>query len=252
MLFHEMTAHALRNVDRENTLVILPIAACEQHGPHLPTGTDTIICTAVAEAVEQRLPEKTLLTPTMWLGASQHHLPFGATLTAKLDTYISMLCEMAEPLLEDGYKRLLILNGHGGNIDPMKVALRRLQPRYPDRQLAAAAYWQIAEAALGEIMEGDRKVMGHACEAETSLVWAVRPELVQTEAIPEAAPLAADQVNGAYVCLDMQQLTSTGVAGYPRLASPEKGRRMLEAIADEVAKTIEQLLTIHEKPQAST
>src|SRR5262245_41880262 len=133
-----MTAPQLRQVPRDTTVILAPIAACEQHSDHLPTFTDTILVTSVAEGVEQRLPQQVLLLPTLWLGASSHHLRFGGTLSAEVDTHITMLCDLLEPLLQDGYRRLLVLNGHGGNIDTMQVALRRLQPRYRDRILGAA------------------------------------------------------------------------------------------------------------------
>src|SRR6516162_5150969 len=145
MRFAELTWPELRDVPRDRTLVLAPIAACEQHSLHLPTFTDTLLVTAVAEGVERRLPDKVLLLPTQWFGASAHHLRFGATLSADVDTHIDVLCDLIRPLLEDGYQRVMFLNGHGGNIDTMQVALRRLQPRFRDRQLTAASYWDLAE-----------------------------------------------------------------------------------------------------------
>src|SRR5881392_3904321 len=105
-----MTFPRLRAVSRDGTLVLAPIAACEQHSLHLPTFTDTILVTAVAEGVEQRLADRVVLLPTMWLGASSHHLRFGGTLSAEVDTHIDLLCDLLRPLLDDGYQRLLILN----------------------------------------------------------------------------------------------------------------------------------------------
>src|SRR6516165_9550193 len=99
MRFHEMTFPQLRQVPRDRALVLAPIAACEQHSRHLPTYTDTILVTAVAEGVEARLPQQVLLLPTLWFGASHHHLRFGATLSAEVDTHIAMLCELLMPLL---------------------------------------------------------------------------------------------------------------------------------------------------------
>src|SRR5262249_54841527 len=155
--FHEMTWPLLRQVPRAGSVVLAPIAACEQHSRHLPTYTDTILVTAVAEAVEERLPKQVLLLPTLWFRASGHHLRFGATLSAQVDTHITMLCDLLVPLLEDGYQRVLVLNGHGGNIDTMHVALRRLQPRYRDRLITAASYWQLAEKELASLAEGPKK-----------------------------------------------------------------------------------------------
>src|SRR5438477_8916928 len=143
-----MTFPELRRVPRDTTIVLAPIAACEQHSHHLATFTDTVLVTGVAEGVEQRMPEPVLLLPTLWLGASSHHLRFGATLSAEVDTHITLLCDLLVPLLDDGYQRVLLLNGHGGNIDTMHVALRRLQFRYRDRLLTGASYWEIAEKEI--------------------------------------------------------------------------------------------------------
>src|SRR5204863_5982930 len=85
MRFHEMTFPELRQVPRDLTVIVAPIAACEQHSRHLAVYTDTVLCTGVAEGVEQRMPKQVLLLPTLWLGASHHHLRFGATLSVDVD-----------------------------------------------------------------------------------------------------------------------------------------------------------------------
>src|SRR5262245_19348780 len=121
MRFQDLTWPLLRRVPRDRTVVVAPVAACEQHSLHLPTWTDTLLVTAVGEDVERRLPDEVLLLPTLWLGASSHHLRFGATLSAEVDTHVAVLCDLLTPLLEDGYQRLLILNGHGGNIDTLHM-----------------------------------------------------------------------------------------------------------------------------------
>jgi creatinine amidohydrolase len=242
MRFHEMTFPQLRQVPRDRTVVLAPIAACEQHSRHLPTFTDTILVTGVAEGVEARLPEQVLLLPTQWLGASHHHLRFGATLSAEVDTHVAMLCELLLPLLDDGYQRLLILNGHGGNIDTMHVALRRLQTRYRDRILAAASYWDLADKELANLAEGPRKSMGHACEFETSMVLALRPELVRRDEIKDDPPRDDPGLRGLYLAEDMYQRTDHGAVGYPELASAEKGRRFLQAAIERTAEVVGGLL----------
>ncbi len=242
MRFHELTWPRLRQVPRDTTVVVAPIAACEQHSRHLPTITDTLLVTAVAEGLEQRLPEQVLLLPTQWLGASAHHLRFGATLSAEVDTHIDLVCDLLRPLLDDGYQRVLLLNGHGGNIDTMQVALRRLQTRYPDRQLSAGSYWDLAEKELAALAEGPRKVMGHACEFETSMVLALRPELVRREEIKDDPPKAEPALRGLYVAEDMKQRTDHGAVGYPERASAEKGRAFLAAAIERSVEVVQALL----------
>lgn len=242
MRFAEMTWPLLRKVKRESVVVMAPIAACEQHSRHLPTFTDTLLVTAVAEGVESRLPAQVLLLPTLWLGASSHHLRFGATLSAEVDTHITILCDLLTPLLDDGYQRLLILNGHGGNIDTMHVALRLLQDEFKDRQLTAASYWELAEKELAELAEGARKSMGHACEFETSMIMALRPELVQRKEIKDDPPPTEPALRGLYIAEDMHQRTKRGAVGYPKLATAEKGQAFLQAAIDRTAEVVEALL----------
>ena len=244
MKFHELTAPQLAAVDRDQTVVLLPIAAVEQHGPHLPVGTDTIICGAVAEAVEAANPESVLLLPVNWLGASAHHLRFGGTMTAELDTYIATLCEMARQPLAQGHKRILFLNGHGGNVDPMRVALRELQLEFPETLLSGASYWAIAAEVIAEGLEGKDKAVGHACEFETSMIQHLRPELVVDDERHDASNWIKDGPEGLFVSLDMKQKTQDGMGctGRPDLATPEKGAAFFRGIVERVGVAIEALL----------
>src|SRR5262249_35286015 len=182
------------------------------------------------------------LLPTLWFGASAHHLRFGATLSAEVDTHIEMLCDLLTPLLDDGYQRVLVLNGHGGNIDTMQVALRLLQPDYRDHVLTAASYWDLPAKELAALAEGPRKNMGHACEFETSMMLALRPELVRREAIRNDPPREDAALRGLYVAEDMFQRTDHGAVGFPELATAEKGQRFLAAAVERTAEVVQALL----------
>ncbi len=160
MRFAEMTAPEIGRLDRETTLVVAPIAACEQHSRHLPVFTDSILGGAVADGLDAALPGRILLLPVLWIGASEHHLPFGGTLTATLPTYETLLVELLAPLLRNGFRRVLILNGHGGNIDPLRVALRRLDVMFPTATLAGAAYWDLAATEIADLCRGPGRAWG--------------------------------------------------------------------------------------------
>ena len=242
MKFAEMTAPRLRALSKEDTLFVLPIAALEQHGPHMPTGTDVMICDAIAEAVEQRHAENMVLLPTLWLGASAHHLRFGATATADLDTYIETLCEIARPLLKDGYRRFMLLNGHGGNTDPLRVALRQLQQEFPTALLSGAPYWSIAGEVIADNLDGDHKFVGHACEFETSMIMHLRPELVNHDELRDAGDLGADDIEGLFLPRDMKHRTKEGCTGRPDLATAEKGATMFAGIVDRVSTAVQAVL----------
>ena len=242
MKFNELTAPELRAIDHESVLVLAPIASCEQHSRHLATFTDSVLVGAVAEGVERNLPESVVLLPVLWFGASDHHLPFGATLTASVDTHVQILVELLQPLLDDGYRRILVLNGHGGNIDTLHVALRRLQPRYKQALLTGASYWEIAQDDIARICEGPRKHMGHACEIETSMMMHLRPDLVRTGQIEDDPDRLPSALSGLFVAHDMRQRTDHGCVGYPEKATAEKGRRFLDAIVSRVTRAARAIL----------
>jgi len=244
MKFAEMTAPAIRRVDKNQTVVIAPIAAIEQHSRHLPVNTDTVLVTAVAEGVEQNLPQNVLLLPTQWLGASDHHLPFGGTLTATLPTHELMLMEILKPLLHEGFGRVMLLNGHGGNIDPLHMALRRLDREFPGAILTGAAYWELAAAELAACCTGPRTSMGHACELETSMMLALRPELVQTEEIVDDPDLTPESVGSIFWARDFGRRTDHGAVGFPSFATAEKGQRMLSAAIGAVTRLSQALLEL--------
>ncbi len=248
MRFHEMTAPEIAEVPRDDSLVLVPIAACEQHSKHLATFTDTILVTAVAEGVEEHLNQQVLLTPTLWLGASSHHLRFGGTLSAEVDTHISILCDLIQPILNDGFERLMILNGHGGNVDTMQAALRMLQTEYYDRQLSAASYWALAKEELGALATGPKKEMGHACEFETAMMMAVRPDLVREDLRKDDPPKEETTLRGLYLAEDMKQRTREGAVGYPEKATAEMGRKFLDAA---IRRTTEVVKALVEKPLPS-
>jgi creatinine amidohydrolase len=240
-----MTAPELRNVSRSASVVIAPIAACEQHSRHLAVWTDTVLVSAVAAGVEERLPLEVLLLPTQWMGASAHHLRFGGTLSAEVDTHVQILVDLLTPLLDDGYERLLVLNGHGGNTDTMQMALRKLRPRYPQRHVTAASYWDLAARELAGLAEGPRKVMGHACEFETSMMLHLRPDLVRSDQIADDPPNDDPALRGLFTGEDMFQRTDHGAVGYPKRASAVKGQAFLEAA---VGRTVEVVRALLQRP----
>jgi creatinine amidohydrolase len=242
MKLEEMTWPEVAALDRDRTLVVAPIASCEQHSRHLPTYTDSILCGAVAAGVEANLSNQVLLLPVLWLGASDHHLPFGATLTVTVDTHITMLVELLTPLLDDGFKRILILNGHGGNIDTLHVALRRLQPGYPNCLLTGASYWELAEPEIAAIATGDRKAVGHACEIETAMVMHFRSNLVRPHEIQDDHQTSPGIWRGLFIAQDMSQRTKQGCVGYPSRATAELGRKFAEVIVARVTEVCQSVL----------
>jgi len=245
MKLAELTWPEVEKLDRD-IMVVYPIAALEQHSRHLPFFTDSILCAAVADRLESGLRDDVLLLPLQWLGASEHHLGMAGTLTATAETHLKIISEPLLCLLKAGFKRVLVVNGHGGNIDGLHLALRQLAVEFPTAILGGASYWDLAAKEIASILEGDLKHVGHACEFETSLMLHLRPELVRESEIADDALLnTSDALRHVYVPLDMKRQTRHGGTGFPSRATVEKGKLLLDII---IAKGIEVVKALRAAP----
>src|SRR5262249_32623223 len=116
-----------------DTPVVVPIAALEQHGKHLPVFTDSLLLGEVVRRAASLLGDRVLWTPLMWLGTSHHHLDFAGTLSATPRAYLDLLADLLENLLNHGFRRLVLLNGHGGNIVPASQVVFEVRQRHRQR-----------------------------------------------------------------------------------------------------------------------
>ncbi|MEZ5865353.1 MAG: creatininase family protein [Geminicoccaceae bacterium] len=237
-----LTAARLRERAAANAILILPVGATEQHGPHLPVMVDSRIVRAVAIDAARRIAllEPAVVAPALPFGLSEHHVSIGGALTLDLATYAAVLGCLCDSAIRQGFRRIFILNGHGGNAAALEAIVGSLtiEHRLP---IATAAYWRIAETAIAAILERQAGVL-HACEAETSMMMALEPGLVapsvpdacRGELVPGAAAIAG--VDPAiYRWRQLGTRSTTGVVGEAGAATPEKGRRLLDAIAAALA-----------------
>ena len=237
-----MKAQDLRRLANENAVVIVPIASIEQHGPHLPVMTDTRLGHEVAVRSARKACAKrpTVVTPVVWHGLSEHHMPFGGTLILSHDTFRRVIRDLVEALVRHGFRDILISNSHGGNIVAMHQICDELSTQTP-ATLVATTYPTEMGDALEAILE-DQKGMQHACEAETSMMLACEPELVDASDLGslgtegEAHFLRAGKAS--YRWRPFAHKTADGVAGRPAKATAEKGRAIIEAASDALAALI--------------
>lgn len=218
-------------------VVVIPTGSLEQHGPHLPLFTDSILATAVATELEKRLPSKVLLTPCLWLGASGHHLKFSGTLSASMSAYMGAIQSVVESLVPHGFRKFYVVNGHGGNNEPNGVALRELKAKYPNLTFGHSGYYAFAEEATKNVLEGNFKTIRHACEAEVSLMLHIRPDLVRKDLIRNDGLAPEKQLRGVIHHFD--EMTEEGSLGSATLATAEKGRRIYEAAIQGLREEIE-------------
>lgn len=236
--FEELTRADARAI-APTALVVLPVGATEQHGPHLPVGTDTYAVTHIAHAAAAALPESipVLVAPCLPFGSSHHHLPFGGTLSLSTDTYYRVLVDLVESLITDGFRRIFILNGHGGNNELIQLAARDMALQHA-AHLAAASYWAIAwDALIAAEAHLHGGLPGHSGVFETSLMLALRPELVRTPPTRSGAvagdprPTSAyrTELHGAWQRID-------GYTDNPAVAHADLGRHYLDLIVPTVTQ----------------
>jgi creatinine amidohydrolase len=225
------------------TPVVVPIAALEQHGPHLPLFTDSLLLGELVRRSEQRLRDRVLFAPLMWLGNSEHHLDFPGTLSAAPRSYLELLKDCVRNCLMHGFRRIVLLNGHGGNIVPSQQALFELRQETRDREdlvLLAATYWQLGPSPQEAMPELSQSTMGHACEWETSMMLVIRPDLVGDYAsLPEVSreqPLAP-----AHQAWTTRDRSEAGYLGDPAAANVEKGQFLLDRFTENVVSLLERI-----------
>jgi creatinine amidohydrolase len=238
-----MTAPDLRAIAaREGALAILPAGSLEQHGPHLPVITDTASASAAAIAAARLVANDVpgAVLPGLWLGLSEHHLPFGGTISVDYAAYRAILESIVRSLRAIGFARLLIVNGHGGNIDPLAVASRELAVAY-DFPIVATTPWFLAREKLAPIFEVDTGAK-HACEGETSMMMAIAGDIVKKDKLDEAmqqAPARVDAPAGFSRFYSFSERAPvTGTWGDPRSATADKGKRFLAVQAEALAEAI--------------
>src|SRR5687768_15000827 len=157
----------------KHTPIIFPVAALEQHGGHLPVFTDSLLLGEIARRAAERVSDRVLWAPLMWLGNSDHHLDFAGTLSAAPRVYLDLMNGLAENFIQHGFRRIVFLNGHGGNEVPGTQAGLELGERHGawnDLLLLFATYWSLGGEPWKREGSIRQREMGHACEWETSMI----------------------------------------------------------------------------------
>jgi creatinine amidohydrolase len=243
-------------------IVLVPIGSCEQHGAHLPLGTDTITALEVSRraAAKADVP----YSPPLWIGYSPQHMREPetgvGTITMRAGTYTQLIYEIARSLIHHGWNKLVFVNGHGSNTKVLDPALRRI--RY-ETGAFVCLYKPYAERYIG-MLEGllenppDETPGWHASELETSQVMAHDSDLVHMDRaaddraqVPPWLPDSFIKQDGApdvefdgyqyfVFPMDHGEFSRTGVIGNPMRATPEKGEEALERFADHLVKAIDE------------
>jgi creatinine amidohydrolase len=230
-----MTAAEIRARADQGAAVILPIGSLEQHGPHLATITDTKLTETIAHRAAVLAPP-TLVLPGLWLGMSEHHFPLGGTISVDFSALMANILCVARSLKVVGFARLMVANGHGGNVAPLAVAVREAA-HATSIAIATCTPLLLAKDAIAPLLETQAQVM-HACEVETSAMMAAAPDLVRRDLIESAydgthRDTARPGIERFWSFLE--RAGATGTVGDPRAATVEKGERIIARAAEALA-----------------
>jgi creatinine amidohydrolase len=225
----KMTTEEARTAFDSAKIAVLPIGATEQHGHHLAVRTDTEIAYRFAAAITAGLGDSAVLCPTIPYGLSEHHVDFAGTLTLRPQTLRAVLLDLAESIREQGVDRIIVVNGHGGNIDAIRLAAREAK-RDLGMEMAHVMWAPLAQDEIRAVMEpGD--LHNHACEIETSLALHLDRSLVRTEPVddvlpPRTHPLVAPPGGPIDLPQAFEVFTTSGSLGHPSRATAQLGERL--------------------------
>lgn len=249
MFWSEQTSPELGGMERK-TPVVLPLAAIEQHGPHLAVETDTRLAISFCEATDHIVGDSVLFLPTLAYGCSAHHMSFPGTLSLKHETWLRIVEDIAASVFHQGFSTLVLFNAHGGNQAVGQLALERLGEIYPDKTIAMVTWWKLESKALLELTKTGHGGVGHAGEFETSLMLKFAPESVRQDKIPAeranqpSFPWAeGDMLRGAEVSLfrSLDAMTTNGAYGEPAAGNVQLGEKLIEVVSTRFAAILTDL-----------
>jgi creatinine amidohydrolase len=243
MQLTDLTWPAVQSVSKD-TPIIFPVAALEQHGGHLPLFTDSLLLGEIIRRAAERLGDRALFAPLLWLGNSDHHLDFPGTLSAPPRVYLDLLGGLMENALQHGFRRIVFVNGHGGNDVPGRQAVFEVRQRHRQRRdllLLFATYWQLGGQPWERDAQIHQRQMGHACEWETSMMLRLNPKLVGDLKSLEPVPsgMGFEPAARGWITKDR---TQAGHIGEPQRATADKGETLFRVFTDDVVAFLERVI----------
>ena len=239
---YKLTRPEVEEYLNENDVVLLPVGYTEQHGKHMAIDTDAY----TAHEISLRVAEKTgvLVAPTVSYGYSPHHMNFKGSVTLTFQTLVNVLKEVCESLIHHGFNKIVVMNDHGGNTNPIRQALKEIQDETGKRVYSVMVY----PSPDGFGAEGTRVIEqeggGHACELETSVGLYLGHRILMDRAenwTPEHTSIDPKYRRKVAANYMFDEVTSIGSLGDPTLATKEKGKILVDSVVKDLAKFIEDL-----------
>jgi creatinine amidohydrolase len=221
----------------------------EQHGPHLPLVTDVLTATEMSRRAVERIPEAAVLLPSVYYSFNEHHMDFPGTIAVQGETIIRYITDIGVSLARHGFRKVLLVNGHGSNVPFLDIAARNITVQ-TQSICAMVSWWTlIPKDVIAELRESEYPGgMAHGCELETSVLLHVRPDLVQFEKAERDINFASSE----FFYWDLERpspvvfqewfsrYSHTGTVGDPTKATEEKGKRFVSAVVDRMVTLIQE------------
>ena len=243
----DLTAPELNSLAARRATVLVPVGSTEQHGPHLGTGTDSVLVAEVCRRAASQMSDAGIacvITPTVWTGLAAHHTSFGGTFTLSLATFAALLEDICNSIHGAGFHDVILVNGHGGNMAALTAIATDISVR-SGKTVQTTTYFIEAAAEIGVLLE-DQAAPQHACEAETSMIWATAPQSLRRKSIVDGPDFDLDaslrpSLRGFQ---PFSALTANGVSGKASRASAKKGEALLTAASTVLADRLMDRVTV--------
>jgi creatinine amidohydrolase len=235
----------VNRLDQEKVVAVIPVGSMEQHGPHLPFQVDTFVSSRLAEDLEKSMPE-ILLLPPVWTGVSAHHMDFSGSITLRARVFIDLLHDICASLHHHGFRRVVLLNGHGGNRSSLEVLGQELFVEF-GLTVNTLAYWDLVPDLVKSLKKSKSKGMGHSGELETSLMLHLAPHLVSQQDIPKGVLGVEEEgpTEGIKRYVNMKEHSAEGVIGMPSAASAEIGANLYSGALTALQQAVRALQAAH-------
>ena len=244
-LLAEMTWPEVAAARERAPLALVPVGSCEQHGPHLALQTDAVRAWEFTKRLAERLDPRAVVAPLIPVGVSEHHMAFPGTLTLDPITFQQVVYELVRSLYRHGWRRVFVVNGHGGNDAALGVLMTRLMADFPDLGAAWSGITAMAPDVVRTVKRTERT--GHSCEVEASQAMYLAPHLVRADRLT-AGQIRPEALNGnadggkIHLAQRYERITANGALGDARYATSEAGREIVETALDRVQAFLERFL----------
>lgn len=256
--YAKLTWPQIRDADKDR-VVILNVSATEDHGPHMPLDTDTVLGMAIARGVAEAIPDEVFVMPAIPYGFNEHHKDFPGVIWIQPETLIAFITDITKSLAHHGFRRILLLNSHGSNHPVLDLAARKTVIEC-GIICVSASYWNLCADHINAVRKSEVGGIAHACEFEAAMYMHLHPEMVHLERAeaqivhdPDSRFFNLDLARGGGKAMLMRwwsEVSPDGTMGDPTVADAETGRKFLAAAIEEttaLAREIRRLPLLKRK-----